>query len=67
MNNSVIGLDIAKIFFHMYSLTAENKVYKKQLQRANASLLCYLPNKLDRDRSLWWCALLGKRIDRIRA
>ncbi len=29
MNNSVIGLDIAKNIFHMYSLTAENKFIKR--------------------------------------
>ncbi len=34
MNNSVIGLDIAKNIFHMYSLTTGNKVYKKKLKRA---------------------------------
>ncbi len=32
MNNSVTGLDIAKNIFHMYSLTAENKVYKKETE-----------------------------------
>jgi transposase len=34
MNNSVVGLDIAKNIFHMYSLGVDTKVIKKSLKRA---------------------------------
>jgi len=34
MNTSVIGLDIAKNIFHLYTLDADNKVIKKKLKRA---------------------------------
>ncbi|WP_341326888.1 IS110 family transposase [Methylotuvimicrobium sp. KM2] len=34
MNTSVIGLDIAKNIFHLYTLNADNKVIKKKLKRA---------------------------------
>ena len=33
MNNSVIGLDIAKNIFHIYTMTAEKKPVKKVLKR----------------------------------
>jgi transposase len=33
MNDSVIGLDIAKNIFHVYTMTAENKPVKKVLKR----------------------------------
>ncbi len=34
MNHSVIGLDIAKNIFHLYSLEADGKATKKKLKRA---------------------------------
>jgi len=34
MNNSVVGLDIAKNIFHCYSLDADGKASKKKLKRA---------------------------------
>lgn len=34
MNNSVVGLDIAKNIFHLYSLEADGKATKKKLKRA---------------------------------
>lgn len=34
MNNSVLGLDIAKNIFHLYSIRDDGKVYKKKLKRA---------------------------------
>jgi transposase len=34
MNNSVVGLDIAKNIFHLYSLGADGKATKKKLKRA---------------------------------
>ena len=34
MNNSVVGLDIAKNIFHLYSLEADGKAMKKKLKRA---------------------------------
>jgi hypothetical protein len=34
MNNNVVGLDIAKNIFHCYSLSAEGKVIRKKLKRA---------------------------------
>lgn len=33
MNNSVVGLDIAKQVFHVYTIQADGKVYKKMLRR----------------------------------
>ena len=42
MNNSVIGLDIAKNIFHMYSLDEDNKPIKKKLKRAG--LLAFFAN-----------------------
>jgi transposase len=35
MNDSVIGLDIAKNIFHMYTISASKKVIKKKIKRAN--------------------------------
>jgi hypothetical protein len=34
MNSSVVGLDIAKNIFHMYSIGVDNQVIKKKLKRA---------------------------------
>jgi hypothetical protein len=34
MNNKVVGLDIAKNIFHLYSLEADGKTTKKKLKRA---------------------------------
>ncbi|MDD1608897.1 MAG: hypothetical protein LUQ18_10470 [Methylococcaceae bacterium] len=34
MNNSVVGLDIAKNIFHFYRLSMDGKVTKKKLKRA---------------------------------
>jgi transposase len=34
MNTNVVGLDIAKNIFHLYSLGAEGKAIKKKLKRA---------------------------------
>ncbi|CAG1771394.1 hypothetical protein BAC3_01783 [uncultured bacterium] len=34
MNHSVVGLDIAKNIFHLYSLGADGKATKKKLKRA---------------------------------
>jgi transposase len=42
MNNSVIGLDIAKNIFHLYSLGTESKVIKKSLKRVE--LLAFFAN-----------------------
>jgi transposase len=42
MNNSVVGLDIAKNIFHFYSLGADTKVIKKSLKRAE--LLAFFAN-----------------------
>ena len=42
MNNSVIGLDIAKNIFHMYSHDEDNKPIKKKLKRAE--LLSFFAN-----------------------
>jgi transposase len=42
MNNSVIGLDIAKNVFHLYSLGPDHKVIKKKLKRAE--LLSFFAN-----------------------
>ena len=42
MNNSVIGLDIAKNIFHMYSHDGGNKPIKKKLKRAE--LLAFFAN-----------------------
>ncbi len=58
-DNSVIGLDIAKISFTV-QFTAEIKFIKRT--ERDASLLCYLPNKLDRDRS-GGGAHIGQEID----
>ncbi len=41
-NNSVIGLDIAKNIFHMYSIGENNKPIKKKLKRAG--LLAFFAN-----------------------
>ena len=40
MNNSVIGLDIAKHIFHLFSLGADGKMIKKKLKRSE--LLAFL-------------------------
>lgn len=42
MNHNVIGLDIAKNVFHLYSLGADNKAIKQKLKRAE--LLTYFAN-----------------------
>jgi transposase len=42
MNNSVVGLDIAKNIFHLYSLGNDTKVIKKSLKRAE--LLAFFAN-----------------------
>lgn len=42
MNSNVVGLDIAKNIFHLYSLTAEGKPMKKKLKRHE--LLSYIAN-----------------------
>lgn len=42
MNSSVVGLDIAKNVFHLYSLGPDNKVIKKKLKRAE--LLAFFAN-----------------------
>jgi transposase len=42
MNNSVVGLDIAKNIFHLYSLGIDGKVIKKVLKRAD--LLAFFAN-----------------------
>jgi transposase len=42
MNNSVVGLDIAKNIFHFYSMGADTKVIKKALKRAE--LLAFFAN-----------------------
>lgn len=42
MNNSVIGLDIAKNIFHMYSVKEDNKPIKKKLKRVD--LLTFFAN-----------------------
>ena len=39
MNNSVIGLDIAKNIFHLFTLLADGKILKKKLKR-NELLAC---------------------------
>jgi hypothetical protein len=39
MNNSVVGLDIAKNIFHFYSLNAEGKVIKRKLKSCDLSQL----------------------------
>ena len=42
MNNSVIGLDIAKNVFHLYSINNDGKVIKKKLKRDR--LLAFFAN-----------------------
>lgn len=42
MNKSVIGLDIAKNLFHMYSLDANDKPKKKKIKRTD--LLTFFAN-----------------------
>ena len=42
MNDNVIGLDIAKNIFHMYSVGADNKPIKKKLKRVE--LLAFFAN-----------------------
>ena len=42
MNSSVVGLDIAKNSFHLYSIGADNQVIKKKLKRAE--LLAFFAN-----------------------
>jgi len=42
MNNSVIGLDIAKHIFHLFSLGADGKSIKKKLKRSE--LLAFFAN-----------------------
>lgn len=42
MNNNVVGLDISKNVFHLYSQTADGKVVKKKLKRVE--LLAYIAN-----------------------
>lgn len=42
MNNNVVGLDIAKSIFHLYSIQADGKVFKKKLRRNE--LLSFMAN-----------------------
>lgn len=39
MNNSVVGLDIAKNIFHCYSLGTDGKATKKKLKRAEYTVV----------------------------
>ena len=64
---SVIGLDIAKNIFHMYTLI-EDKTVKKKLKRGELlTFFCQLPRESNRNRSVWKCSPLGKRINKIRS
>ncbi|WP_333879281.1 hypothetical protein [Methylobacter sp.] len=40
MNSNVVGLDLAKSIFHLFSLSAEGKSVKKKLKRNE--LLAYI-------------------------
>jgi transposase len=42
MNNNVIGLDIAKNIFHLFTLRADGKILKKKLKRSE--LLAFFAN-----------------------
>ena len=42
MNNNVIGLDIAKNIFHLFTLLADGKILKKKLKRNE--LLAFFAN-----------------------
>lgn len=42
MHSNVVGLDIAKSIFHLYSLSAEGKAVKKKLKRVE--MLAYFAN-----------------------
>jgi len=42
MNNSVIGLDIAKNIFHLFTLLTDGKILKKKLKRSE--LLAFFAN-----------------------
>lgn len=42
MNSNVVGLDIAKSIFHLYSLSADGKPIKKKLKRS--VLLAHIAN-----------------------
>ena len=60
MNTNVIGLDISKNVFHLYSQTDNGTVVKKKLKRAEiAGLYRQHAGQFDRHGSLRRCALLG--------
>ncbi|MCX7083014.1 MAG: hypothetical protein NT008_06600 [Methylococcales bacterium] len=42
MNSNVVGLDLAKNIFHLFSLDADGKPMKKKLKRP--ALLAYIGN-----------------------
>jgi len=42
MNHNVIGLDIAKHVFHLYTIQADGKVFKKMLKRQEVLVPLYL-------------------------
>ena len=66
MNSNVVGLDMAKSIFHLYSQTANGKPVKKKLKRTE--LLTYvaqLAGEPDWHGSLWWCASLGSEFTKL--
>ena len=65
MNNSVIGLDIAKNIFHIYIDRGESG-QKETKTRKITRFFCQLPSESNWNRSVWKCPPLGKRINKIR-
>ena len=64
MNTSVVGLDIAKHVFHVYTILADGKVCKKMLRRKQ--VLTFFANYLSSLIGLCQLELLGERADCVR-
>jgi len=62
MNVNVIGLDIAKTIFHLFSLNAEGKPVKKKLKRPDTGLYRPASREFNRHGSLWGRPLLGQGV-----
>jgi transposase len=67
MNNSVIGLDIAKNIFHLFTLLADGKVLKKKLKRSELlAFFANYPASVIGIEAVRECPSLGQRIDQAR-
>ena len=64
MNHNVIGLDIAKHVFHLYTIQSDGKVFKKMLKRQEVLVFfANYPNSLIGIGGLRQFPLLGEKVE----